>query len=98
MLCQFTTFSAEVGFSNLENLNSVILSLSTYLFSVNAMSRHKRTMHRVMRNLHGLKLRRYVVLIINISEYLDVLPGAKASDKICEMEVNEVLFNSMVNF
>ena len=62
------------------------------------MSRHKRTMHRVMRNLHGLKLRRYVVLIININEYLDVLPGAKASDKICEMEVNEVLFNSMVNF
>ena len=33
--------------------------------------------------------------MIDINEYLDVFYGAKASNKICEMESNEILLNSM---
>ena len=35
--------------------------------------------------------------MIDINEYLFVLPGAKASDKICEMELNAILLNSTPN-
>ena len=48
-----------------------------------------------MRKMSGLNVRLYAARMIDINEYLSVLPGAKASDKICGMELNEVLFNSM---
>ena len=35
--------------------------------------------------------------MIDINECLSVLPGAKASDKIFETELNEILLNSMPN-
>ena len=50
-----------------------------------------------MRKMSGLNVRLYAARMIDINEYLSVLPGAKASDKICGMELNEVLFNSMPN-
>ena len=34
--------------------------------------------------------------MIDINEYLDVFPGERASDNICEMKLNEVL-NKMPN-
>ena len=31
----------------------------------------------------------------DLNEYLAVFPGEKASDKICETELNEIVLNSM---
>ena len=44
-----------------------------------------------------LKVGRYADHLIDFNEYLDVLPGAKASDWICVMELNEILLNSNPN-
>ena len=52
--------------------------------------------HR-MRNPHGLKLRRYAAHMNDLNVYLDVLPGTKKSDKICETELNEMFLNIMPN-
>ena len=41
-----------------------------------------------MRKPHSLKLRRYADRLININAYLDVLPGSKASEKVCEMQLD----------
>ena len=45
----------------------------------------------------GLKAIRYANCMIDIKEYLAVLPGKRSSDKICEMKLNGVLLNSMLN-
>ena len=43
-----------------------------------------------MKNPRGLKLGRYAVDVIDLNEYLSVLPGEKASDKNCETELNKI--------
>ena len=52
-------------------------------------------MHRIMRKLHGLKLRRHGARMIDLNKYFALLPGAKSSYNICEMELNEILLNSI---
>ena len=54
-------------------------------------------MHHGMKNQCELKLGCYSDCLIDINGYLDALPGAKASDKIFETELNEILFNGMSN-
>ena len=48
-----------------------------------------------VKNLCGLKVIRYTDRMIDPNEYLYVFPGAKASDKTCERELNEILLNIM---
>ena len=50
-----------------------------------------------MKKPPGIKVRSYAACIIDLNEYLSVLPGAKESDKICEMELKEILLNRMTN-
>ena len=50
-----------------------------------------------MSKLRTLKVRRYAACMIYLTECLDVFPGAKASDKICEAEINGIFLNSMPN-
>ena len=45
----------------------------------------------------SLKARRYNACLIDINKYLAVFPGAKASEKSCETEWNEILLNIMSN-
>ena len=94
-LRQFDTLSAEVESDTQENLTSIILGLGAYFFPVNAPSMWKRAMRRRSRKPYGLKLRLYATRLIDLNEYLAVLPGEKASDIICVMELN--FFNSMTN-
>ena len=49
------------------------------------------------RKPRGLKVRRYADCMIDLNEYLAVLPGARFGDKICEKKLNGVLLNSMLN-
>ena len=95
-LHQFYTLSDELRSTTSENLKSNILGLSTYFFLVNALSKQNRAMRRGMRKLRVLKVRRYAVCMIDLNKYLAVLPGAKASDKICETDLN-YFFNRMPN-
>ena len=42
-----------------------------------------------------LKVRCYADHMNDLNEYLAVFPGEKASDKICETELNKMFLNSM---
>ena len=54
-------------------------------------------MLRGTRKLCRLKVRRYSTRLIGLNEYLAFSPGEKASDRISETVLNEILFNSMPN-
>ena len=54
-------------------------------------------MRRGMSNTFQLKLRRYSDRMIKFNEYFDVLPEAKASDRIGDTGLNEIILNSMKN-
>ena len=50
-----------------------------------------------MRKSHKLKVRCYAARLIDINEYLSVLPGVKAGNNISETELNEILLSSISN-
>ena len=50
-----------------------------------------------MINLQGLKVIHCVTHLVDLNYYLDVFPGENISDKICVMELYEILLNSMPN-
>ena len=52
--------------------------------------------HR-MSKPYGLNVRRYAACLVDLNNYLAVLPGSKVSYNICVMELNEILINSMRN-
>ena len=54
-------------------------------------------MRRGKRKPQELKVRRYDDRMIELNEYLALLPGAKASDKFFEMELNGIILNRMPN-
>ena len=54
-------------------------------------------MRRRMRNPCGLKVKRYMDGLIDLNEYLDLLPGEIMSSKIEVIELNEILINGMRN-
>ena len=54
-------------------------------------------MRRGMKKPHSLKVRRYLVRMIDLNKYLSVFPGAKEGNKICETELNEILLNGTPN-
>ena len=83
--------------TTLENLKSIILGLGTYVSPLNALLKQNHAMHRRMRKSCGFKVRGYFDRVIDIDKYLDVLPGAKASDKIFETGLNEIVFNIIPN-
>ena len=45
----------------------------------------------------GLKAIRCTICLIDINEYWGVLPRSKASDKISEADINDIMFNSIPN-
>ena len=49
----------------------------------------------VTRKPRGLKVRHYADHLIELNEYLDLLPGTKLTDKICMTEMNKIMLNSM---
>ena len=51
----------------------------------------------VMSKPRGLKVKRYADIMIDLNEYSDVSPGAKAIENNCETELNEILLNSIPN-
>ena len=67
------------------------------LFPINAMSKQNHAMRCGMRNTRGLKGRCYAASLIDLNDYLDVLPGVKISDKMCVAELNEILLNIIRN-
>ena len=54
-------------------------------------------MRRRTRNLRNLKTRRYADSMIELNKYLSVFPGENSSEKIGEIELNEIILNSMPN-
>ena len=79
------------------HLSRIVLGLGTYFFPVNALSKQKRAMRRGIRKSRELKVRLYAGHLIDLNDYLDAFPVAKASDKIGEMELNKIILNSMPN-
>ena len=58
------------------------------MFPVNVLSKQKRAIRRGMRKSHGLKVRHYAAILIDLYKYLDVLPGSKASENNCVTVLN----------
>ena len=54
-------------------------------------------MCRGMRKPRKFKVRRYTACLIHTNEYLADFLEAKTSVNLFEMELNEILFNSMTN-
>ena len=96
-LHQFNNLHDQVESTTTTYLNQVILGLCAYFRPMDALSQQKLLMRRGMRKTHNLKLRCYAACMIDIDEYLYAFQGAKASDKIGETELNEILLNSMPN-
>ena len=81
-----------MGSTTSEHLKSIILGLGMYFFPLNTQSKQKCVMHQGMRNLCNLNIRRYADCMIDLNKYLAVFIGSRASDKICEMQLNEFFF------
>ena len=54
-------------------------------------------MRRGMKKLRDLKVRRYVVRLIDLNEYLALFTRATLSDDIVVTELDKILFKSMPN-
>ena len=81
---------------NLKALRSHYFWFGYVLFPVNMLSK-KSVMPLRTGNPHRLKIIHYNTHLIDLNRYLAVFPGAKASDKICETDLNEILFDRMPN-
>ena len=79
---QLDTLSVEVISTTIEHLNHIILSLDTYFFPINVLSKQNFAMRRGIRNPWKLKVRRLAARMIEINEYLDAFSEAKASEKV----------------
>ena len=76
--------SVEVGNTAITDLNRTILSLVTYFYPIDALSKQKRAMHHGMSKPCKLKVRLYDACLIYLNYNLGVFPGAKANDKVGE--------------
>ena len=68
-----------------------------HLPPANALSKQKRAMCYVRRKPYELKVGYYSARLIDLNEQLSTFPGAKESDNISEMELNQILLNSIPN-
>ena len=67
------------------------MGLGAYFSPVNALSKQMHAMRHKTRKPHSFKLRHYPTRMIDQNDYLYVFPGEKASENICDTELNEVL-------
>ena len=68
-----------------------------YFPPVNTLYKQKRGMCNGVSKPRELKVKCYDACLIYINDYLDDLPGSKASVNIGEIELNEVILNSIPN-
>ena len=64
---------------------------------MNALSKQKRAIRRMMRKPRSLKLRGYAARLIELNEYFTVFPGENISDCFYVTELNKILLNSTPN-
>ena len=85
----FGTLCDQVGSTPIAHLNRFILGIGTYFPPVNELSKQKRSMHRVTRNMLKLKVIHCVACLICLNEYLAALPWAKVNDNKDNMELKK---------
>ena len=82
-----TSYWHVVYWSGKENHNAFkdyYFGLGWLLFPVNGLSKQKSAMRHIIKKPHKLKVRCYTTRMINLYEYFDDFPGAKASDNFVE--------------
>ena len=94
-LSQFDSLSADVGTTESLNVEYIIKGLELYFPPVNSFSKQKRVTRRRMKKPRSLKVRQYMARLIDLNEYLDLLPEAIFSDKIGVTESEKYIFNRM---
>ena len=92
----FEAILVHIGYKITVHLNQTILKLGTYLFPVNVFSKKNRVMIHGMRKPHSLKFRRYTARMIKLNKYLDIF-RVTTQKIIGEMELNDILLDSMTN-
>ena len=75
--------------TTIEHLNLIILSLGYYFFLLMRYQKQKRVICHGTRKPLELKLRRYADCLIDLNDDMSDFPVSKASDTICETELNE---------
>ena len=93
----FGLLYADVKITNPLTVEAIILGLGAYFFPVNLLPKQNHAMRRGMRKMRGLKVRRYAARLIDLNEYLYLLPGAQLTESISVREINGILLNSMPN-
>ena len=68
-----------------------------YLFSINALSKQKRSMHHRVRKPRELTTRRYAAHMVKLNEHLVLFPGSNPNNKNVETEINDILLRSISN-
>ena len=93
---QLGTFSIEVGSTTTTHLKRIILGFGTYFPPVNVLPK-KCAMCRRMKNTRALKIICYSARMIDINDYLYMLPWSKGSDKLFQTGLNGSFLKSMPN-
>ena len=86
-----------MGSTTKTNSNLFIFGLGTSFTPIAVLPKKKRVMIWVIRNPRELKARLYAAHIIELNEYLSIFPVEKASRKIVERELNEIILNNIPN-
>ena len=68
-----------------------------YLFSINALSKQKLSIHHGVSKPRELMLRRYAAHMVKLSQHLVVFPGSNHNNKNVETEINDIILHSIPN-
>ena len=79
------------------HLNGVVLVLGVYFIPDIALYEQKRVIRCGIRKLHELKLKWYDTRMVDLNKYLAAFPVAKASHKIGEKVLNNIILNNILN-
>ena len=89
--------SQHVGATN-NYLKLIQEGLLEYFFPINAISKKKRAMRRVMRKHWSTSFKSFAARLTKINNFMPLLPGLGASKKIEMEELNKILIiNVYVN-
>ena len=88
--------SKYIGTTN-NHLKLIQEGLLECLFPINAISKKKRTMRRVMRKPQSMTFKHFASRLTKINNFLPIFPVSDTSKKMEMGELNEIILNAVPN-
>ena len=88
--------SQHVGATN-NYLKLIQEGLLEYFFPINAISKKKRAMRRVMRKHWSTSFKSFAARLTKSKNFLSILPGSEAYNKMEMEDINEILLHTVSN-